>query len=564
MRINLYLIDFTLILEWVIISYRSVNLEVYVLLDWVSILFIRIVLLISSIIYIYRRVYIEEDKFKNRFILLVFIFILSIILIIISPNIFRILFGWDGLGLVSYCLVIYYQNYRSYNSGMITVLCNRIGDIGLIIRIGLIVRIRGRCRREFVELKIIIIMVILASITKRAQIPFSSWLPLAMAAPTPVSALVHSSTLVTAGVYLIIRFNYLLISINLNKYILFFSVLTMFISGLIANIEFDLKKVIALSTLRQLGLIIIILRLGFRIISMFHLLTHAIFKSLLFICAGVIIHLINNNQDIRLYGSLNEFIPFTIIRFYVANLSLCGFPFIAGFYSKDLIIEIVYINLVNYLIMIIIVFSLALTVSYSIRLFYYLYFRDIKINLFVNIKEDNIINFSIIILMILRIIIGRILWWIFLCDYYFSYINIRVKLLTIGICIFGVLITIIIKWCCCWYCFDYLKFYLLRYFLGSIWFLNYLLKIIYKPLNKFRENVYRVDKSWVEYSGRLTIKIILLNYIKFNLNLFNMYIFIFMFILIYIILYFIIYLNSLKFKVWYWRYQDNIIIFKYN
>lgn len=231
-----------------------------------------------------------------------------------------------------------------------------------------------------------------------------------MAAPTPVSALVHSSTLVTAGVYLLIRFNNLLVVINLNRYVLFFSVLTMFMSGLMANFEYDLKKVIALSTLRQLGLIIIILRLGFRIISMFHLLTHAIFKSLLFICAGIIIHLINNNQDIRTYGSLNEFIPFTIIRFYVANLSLCGMPFMAGFYSKDFIIEIVYINLINNLLLFIIVISLAFTVSYSVRLFYYLYFREMKVNLFMNIREDKIINFSMIILIILRIIIGRVLW----------------------------------------------------------------------------------------------------------------------------------------------------------
>lgn len=311
--------------------------------------------------------------------------------------------------MVSYCLVIYYQNYRSYNSGIVTVLCNRIGDIGLIIRIGLIVRVGGSCGIRFIHLKVVVILIILAAITKSAQIPFSSWLPMAIAAPTPVSALVHSSTLVTAGVYLLIRFNSLLITINLSGFVLFFSVLTMFMSGLMANFEYDLKKVIALSTLRQLGLIIIILRLGLRIISMFHLLTHAIFKSLLFICAGIIIHLMNNNQDIRVYGSLNEFIPFTIIRFYVANLSLCGVPFMAGFYSKDFIIEIVYINLVNYLLLFMIVISLAFTVSYSIRLFYYLYFREMKVNLFINIRENKIINFSMIILVILRIIIGRIL-----------------------------------------------------------------------------------------------------------------------------------------------------------
>jgi len=180
----------------------------------------------------------------------------------------------------------------------------------------------------------------LAGITKRAQIPFSVWLPIAIAAPTPVSALVHSSTLVTAGVYLLIRFNKILLFRGVDKVLFYVSVLTIFISGLIANFEIDLKKIIALSTLRQLGLIIIILRLGIKILAFYHLLTHAVFKSLLFICAGVIIHLINNNQDIRLRGKLNEFIPFTIIRFYISRLALMGFPFLAGFYSKDLAIEI--------------------------------------------------------------------------------------------------------------------------------------------------------------------------------------------------------------------------------
>jgi len=142
------------------------------------------------------------------------------------------------------------------------------------------------------------------------------WLPIAMAAPTPVSALVHSSTLVTADVYLIIRYRKFLLSRNINIILYFLSVVTIFIAGGIANVEFDLKKIIALSTLRQLGLIIITLRVGLRIISFYHLLTHAIFKSMLFICAGVIIHSIINNQDIRLFGNLKEVIPYTIIFFY--------------------------------------------------------------------------------------------------------------------------------------------------------------------------------------------------------------------------------------------------------
>lgn len=251
-------------------------------------------------------------------------------------------------------------------------------------------------------------MLILAAITKRAQIPFSTWLPMAIAAPTPVSALVHSSTLVTAGIYLIIRFN-IYMNGDLINLLFFLSVLTIFISGLIANLENDLKKIIALSTLRQLGLIMIILRIGLKMIAFYHLLTHAIFKSLLFICAGIIIHLIINNQDIRLIGGLNEFIPFTIIRFLVSRLALSGFPFLAGFYSKDYIIELVYLRKINVYILILVIISLILTVSYSFRLYYYLFFNKIKFYRFYNYKEERLINFSIMILLIKSILVGRML-----------------------------------------------------------------------------------------------------------------------------------------------------------
>jgi len=250
---------------------------------------------------------------------------------------------------------------------------------------------------------------LLAAIRKRAQIPFSTWLPIAIAAPTPVSALVHSSTLVTAGVYLMIRFNKFLLGRGVGIYLFFLSVLTILIAGIMANVENDLKKIIALSTLSQLGLIIIILRLGFRMVAFYHLLTHAIFKSLLFICAGIIIHSMMNNQDIRLLGNLNEIIPFTIIRFYISNLALCGMPFISGFYSKDLIIELIYRFKVNALMLVLIVISLIFTVSYSFRLFYYLFFNNFKFYSYYNFRERKIINMSMIRLVVIRILIGSIL-----------------------------------------------------------------------------------------------------------------------------------------------------------
>lgn len=220
-------------------------------------------------------------------------------------------------------------------------------------------------------------MVFLAAITKSAQIPFSYWLPQAIAAPTPVSSLVHSSTLVTAGVYLIIRFNFYICRSGINYILMILSILTRLIAGVIANFEYDLKKIIALSTLRQLGLIMVTLGIGLVDIAFYHLVIHALFKSLLFLCSGIIIHQILNNQDIRFYGGLNEFIPLVMIRFLIARLALCGAPFLAGFYSKDLLVESFNLNKINLLMSVIIILSLVITVRYTFRLFYYVFFSEV-------------------------------------------------------------------------------------------------------------------------------------------------------------------------------------------
>lgn len=219
--------------------------------------------------------------------------------------------------------------------------------------------------------------IILAAITKRAQIPFSSWLPAAIAAPTPVSSLVHSSTLVTAGVYLLIRFSPS-VEFWMALVMIFISTITMFIAGLGANFEFDLKKVIALSTLRQLGLIIGILFLGESTLAFFHLLTHALFKALLFICAGSVIHNLFNCQDIRFMGRLIFRMPLTCLYFNICNMSLCGIPFLSGFYSKDLIVEVMSMGYLNLYIYFVFYVSIGLTVSYTVRLIYYSCVRNIN------------------------------------------------------------------------------------------------------------------------------------------------------------------------------------------
>jgi len=346
-----YSLSYVVFTEFNLIDLNGSSFIFLVLLDWISLIFIGLVFFISSMVLIYRRSYMKGDPSINKFIYIIFMFVLSMGLIILSPNIISILLGWDGLGLVSYCLVIYYQNVKSYNSGILTILSNRLGDISILLCISWIVNY-GSFRFFYLQtmdysLILVLTLVIIAAITKSAQIPFSAWLPAAIAAPTPVSSLVHSSTLVTAGVYLLIRFHSLF---TYSYYLFFFSVLTLFISGLGANFETDLKKIIALSTLSQLGIMIISVSLGIYEIAFFHLVRHALFKSLLFLCAGFFIHSNGNWQDSRCLSGLNFNSPIISFYFYCASASLCGFPFLTGFYSKDLILEIYYMGEMNYFI----------------------------------------------------------------------------------------------------------------------------------------------------------------------------------------------------------------------
>lgn len=538
-RIILFFNDQGVVIEWLMIRLNRINLEILLFFDWIRVLFIRIVLFISSIVLIYRIEYMLGEIFLKRYYYLVLLFVFSIILIILSPNIIRIIFGWDGLGLVSFCLVVFYQNYISYNSGILTVLINRFGDLIILMVIRIII-VYGRWNLFIIKkIKLLVIIIIIARITKRAQLPFSSWLPKAIAAPTPVSALVHSSTLVTAGVYLIIRF-YKFLNINkVNDILLFISILTMFISGLIANFEYDLKKIIALSTLRQLGLILIILSVGFPLIALYHLLTHAIFKSLLFIRAGSIIHLISNNQDIRIIGKLREYIPFSIMSLQLSLISLCGFPFFSGFYSKDLIIELIYFNNINLFIFILSLISLIFTVIYSFRLIYYIYFREKKIMLINFLYERRIIIISIFILIIISIIIGIYINWLFFIDEW-VFLIITKKMITILFILLGVVIFIILK------IINLINFYYLSYFFSSIWFLDYLYQWVVKPILFFRRLIFKLDKRWYEYfSQYILIQIIYEFLIIYWIYKYKVFIFINLFIVIIILGIVVLYLNSL-------------------
>nr|YP_009528503.1 NADH dehydrogenase subunit 5 [Adelpha iphiclus]AYN60503.1 NADH dehydrogenase subunit 5 [Adelpha iphiclus] len=519
MMIYFIMNNMIIFLEWEIISLNSVNVVFSILLDWMSLLFMMFVSLISSSVIFYSKSYMSSELNLNRFIILVLLFVFSMILLIISPNMISIFLGWDGLGLVSYCLVIYYQNIKSYNAGMLTALSNRVGDVMILMLVSWMLNY-GSWNYIFYlnfmsndySMKIISLFVIIAAMTKSAQIPFSSWLPAAMAAPTPVSALVHSSTLVTAGVYLLIRFNNVLIEMFFLKFLLLFSGLTMMMAGICANYEFDLKKIIALSTLSQLGLMMSILSMGFYDLAFFHLLTHAMFKALLFMCAGVIIHMMNNNQDIRMMGGISLYIPLTSLCMNISNLALCGIPFLAGFYSKDMILEMVSMSNLNLLIFYLYYFSTGLTMFYTIRLLMYLMINDYNLLSIYNLyDEDYTMLKSMFILLFMSLVSGSFLSWLIFYYPYMIYLPFSLKMMVIYVSLMGMLMGWLISNMNIYSLNKFLLFYNLSKFLTLMWFLpnlsTYGLNYYFLKFGQILSK--NIDMGWSElYSGQGMYKII--------------------------------------------------------
>ena len=266
-------------------SIGSLRSEAIFYLDVYSLIFRSIVRFVSMCVFIYSLFYIWGEHKRFYFLLIFFLFALSILLFVSSHNIFFMILGWDGLGVTSFLLVRYYSSDYSVACGNITILVNRLGDSGVIIRLSVLFPLTS-----YFSLKIIPLLIVISVTVKRAQIPFRIWLPAAIAAPTPVSSLVHSSTLVTGGVFVIFRLFYYL-SASLKIYLLILGLITTFLSSLRTLGETNLKKIIALSTIRHIGLIIILIGCGNPILRFFHLLIHAFFKCTLFIFSGLFLHI---------------------------------------------------------------------------------------------------------------------------------------------------------------------------------------------------------------------------------------------------------------------------------
>lgn len=349
----------------------QVGFDVSLLLRPISCLFSAVVSFISGVVFLFIRIYFQKWNKLTYFCWYTIAFVLCILILINFNDFFFLILGWDGLGVSSFFLILYFQSPSRVYSGTITILINRLGDCFLVLFIiiwwGLRVNTHFILESNISNSYVAFLLFISLS-TKSALFPFSPWLPAAMAAPTPISSLVHSSTLVTAGLFLLIQNSSILTNYSLCYFILITSIFTSLYAGISALLESDLKKVVALSTLSHLGFIGIAISLSLPYLAFFHLLAHALFKSSLFISIGTFIVSHGHYQDSRLITSAYNYNPYFRSVILVSEANLLGLPFLSGFYSKDLILEFSQYSQVGSLLRLVLFTNVLLTFSYTLRI----------------------------------------------------------------------------------------------------------------------------------------------------------------------------------------------------
>ncbi len=386
-------------------------------IDPLSSLMLVVVSFIASIIHFYSIGYMIHDAHKIRFISYLSLFTFSMLTLVTSDNFLQLFFGWEGVGLCSYLLIGFWYKRPSANAAAIKAfLVNRVGDFGFAIGIFLIFFFYGTVNYnevfqltpqfsekeitflglEFNLVTLICLMLFFGAMGKSAQFFLHTWLPDAMEGPTPVSALIHAATMVTAGVFLVVRcspiFEYSYLALNVVTII---GMMTAFFAATVALAQNDIKKIIAYSTCSQLGYMFFAAGIGAYHVAMFHLFTHAFFKALLFLGSGCVIHSFNDQQDIRFMGGVWKKLPYTYALMVIGTLALTGFPFLSGFYSKDAIIEFSYLrgSMIGYTAAFVGIFTALLTAIYSWRLIFKTFHGKYnnKENKFNSIKESSLL-----------------------------------------------------------------------------------------------------------------------------------------------------------------------------
>ena len=353
-----------IISSWISSGTLEVNWSIKI--DPLSSVMLVVVTFISSLVHIYSIGYMHHDPHKPRFMSYLSLFTFSMLMLVTSDNFLQLFFGWEGVGVCSYFLIGFWFKKQSANNAAIKAfLVNRVGDFGLALGIFLIFYYFGTINYtevfnliptlvsekinflgfNFVAIDLICILLFIGAMGKSAQIFLHTWLPDAMEGPTPVSALIHAATMVTAGVFLVVRCSpiYELSPLGL-EIVTLIGMSTAFFAATVALVQNDIKKIIAYSTCSQLGYMFFAAGVGAYNVAMFHLFTHAFFKALLFLGAGSVIHSFQNEQDIKNMGGVWRKLPFTYLMMIIGTLALTGFPFLSGFYSKDAIIEFAYLE----------------------------------------------------------------------------------------------------------------------------------------------------------------------------------------------------------------------------
>ena len=374
--------------EWFRVNGIQVNFAFQI--DQLSLMMIMIITGIGSLIHLYSIGYMSHDKGFYKFFSYLNLFIFSMLLLVMGSNYLILFIGWEGVGLCSYLLIGFWYTNKEYGAAARKAfIMNRIGDLGMIIGILMIAYQTNAVDFPSVaqnsskfELDSPVIIFITASLFigamgKSAQVPLFTWLPDAMAGPTPVSALIHAATMVTAGIYLVVRSNFLYsLAPTTMDGILFIGLLTALVAAFIGLRQNDIKKVLAYSTVSQLGFMFVALGVGAYTTAMFHLMTHAFFKALLFLGSGSVIHAMSGEQDMRFMGGLKKKIPVTHITFLIGTLAISGFPFLSGMISKDEILTNVYGK--NPVLWVILFIVAAMTAIYMFRAYYLTFYGEFR------------------------------------------------------------------------------------------------------------------------------------------------------------------------------------------
>lgn len=369
------------VFDW--ITAGSLNIDIAFLIDPLSSIYLLFITGVGFLIHVYSIGYMHDDEGFNRFIAYLNLFVFFMLVLILGDSYVTMFVGWEGVGLCSFMLIgFWYKDMKNNDAAKKAFIINRIGDLGLIIGMSMIFMHTGSLKFDdlFISgneagslrgwyLDAAAIFLFIGAMGKSAQIPLHTWLPDAMAGPTPVSALIHAATMVTAGIYMVARSSDIFAASEIaSNVIIVAGTATALLGATVALTQNDIKKVLAYSTVSQLGLMFIALGFGAYSIAVFHVITHAFFKALLFLGSGSVIHGMGGEQDIRRMGGLKKYMPITHITFLIGTIAISGIPPLAGFFSKDQIVAVAFEN--NIVIFVLASVVSALTAFYMFRLYY--------------------------------------------------------------------------------------------------------------------------------------------------------------------------------------------------